>query len=371
MATHFPTLLKNNPPWLSSPGEIGDVVLASLGRLVRNLPGHAFPGWSEPEDRRAVVETLLPALLSRPGFKTAFHADMSELNLQQRRILLERKLITPCMAARQDGCHVIIPRKQDVAVMLNEEEHLVAHFFQPGFNFRNVMTDMQRFATGLEKDIPFARDHLNGYLTSLPSESGEGMQLYAVLHLPGFVMANMMDQITRAAEKLQVNIVPFYHGMQAETGNTYVFFTNTIPRGESETCMEEFAELIHTLLMREIQVRAKVQYSGSLQLADQLGRAFGLLSYAVQLSYQEMLDALSMLRLGTDCCLMHWELPEDEILGRLASLNYLLAPAHLAQMDGGKTTDDLLPVLRALHVRDTILEAGPQFPSPHPLNASA
>ncbi len=364
MATHLSSLLKTTPPWLASEGEMGDIALASLGRLVRNLPGQPFPGWSTAESRRTVVDTLLPLLLARPGYKSAFHADLGELKLEQRRLLLERKLITPCMAARQDGCHVIIPRKQDVSIMLNEEEHLVAHFFQQGLCLRNVLTDMQRMAASLEKDIPFAHDALHGYLSSLPAEAGDGMQLYVVLHLPALVMANMLDQITRGLEKLQINLAPFHHGMEGDTGNIFVLFTNAIPQGKAKEVMEDFEDAVHTLIVREIQVRAKLKVMSPFDLADQLGRAFGLLCYAVRLSYQEMLDSLSLIRMGSRCGLLSWELPTEEVLGRLAALNVELAPAHLAQAADKHELPELHPVLRAMRVKEVIMDSCPTFDSP-------
>ncbi len=371
MATLFSTLMKTTPAWLSAAGEMGDVVLATLGRLVRNLPHEPFPGWSNEASRRRVVEALLPTLLARPGFKSAFHADMTELSLTQRRALMERKLITPCMAARQAGCHLIIPRRQDVTVMLNEEEHLVAHFLQQGLNLNNVLTDMQRFAAALQNDIEFAHDAAHGYLTSLPAEAGEGMQLYVVLHLPGLVLANMTDQISRGLEKLQLNMAPYNTGLQEDTGNTFIIFTNAIAPGKSREVMSALEELIHTLALREIQVRAKLCHTKTLELADRLGRAFGMLCYAVRLSYREMLDALSLLRVGTQCGMLHWEIPEEEALARLVTLNHSLAPAHLALTHGRKEPEEFHPVIRAMQLKECIMEAGPAFSPPHTQNDPA
>ncbi len=368
MATHFSSLLKNPPSWLTSEGEMGDIAIATLGRLVRNLPGHPFPGWSTAESRRAVVDSLLPLFLSRPGFKSAWHADMASLSLEQRRLLLESKLITPCMAARQEGCHVIIPRKQDVSIMLNEEEHVVVHFFQQGLCLNNVLTDMRRFGETLEKDVPLAHDAAHGYLTSLPAEAGDGMQLYVVLHLPALAMANMTDQIARGLEKLQINIAPFHNGMQDDTGNLFVLFTQAVPQDKAKETMQQFEDIAHTLIVREIQVRAKLRALSVFDLADQLGRAFGQLCYAVKLSYREMLDSLSLLRLGSHCGMLHWDAPVEMVLGQLAALNIELAPAHLAQGDGNKVLPALHPVLRAMRVKETIMEAGPDFSSDYTLN---
>ncbi len=372
MSTHLSTLLKNTPGWLTHAGEMADVGVATLGRLVRNLPGHPFPGWSTESSRRAVVDALLPLILKRPGFKSAFHADMAELSLEQRHLLLERKLITPCMAARQDGCHVIIPRKQDISIMLNEEEHLVAHFFQQGVDLNNVMMDMQRFSAALERDIRFAHDSAHGYLTSLPSEVGLGMQLYVVLHLPTLTIADTIDQLSRGLEKLQVNIAPYYNGKQDDTGNYYVLFTNALPLKETKKALVSFEEVVSTVILREVHMRTKLMTTSPFELSDRLGRAFGLLCYAMKLSWQEMLDSLSLLRLAHQCGMFGWELPEDIVLDSLATLNVDLAPAHLTHLhDGDKVPQEFHPVLRAMRVKEILMEAGPDFISPYSLNDPA
>ncbi len=368
MATQLSTLLKTTPPWHASRGEMGDVALVTMGRLVRNLPGQSFPGWSSQASRRQVVDSLLPHLLARPGMKSAFHADMAELSLEQRRQLMERKLITPCMAARQDGCHVIIPRKQDVAFMLNEEEHLAAHFFRPGLRLSKLHSDMQAFARELEESLSFAHDAAHGYLTSLPAEAGEGMQFYVVLHLPALTMADMAEQIGRGLEKLQVNIAPYYSGMQEDTGNCYILFTNALPHGEAEELLPRFEEVANALILREIQMRSKLLSSNPFELSDRIGRAFGLLCYAMRLTYRELLDALSLLRLGTECGMVSWEQDEQEVLGHIAALNLELAPAHLARQEGQKLPPEYHPVLRAMRVKEILMDAGPSFTSPYSLD---
>ncbi len=368
MAIHLNTLLKELPDWHTSEGDVGDVALVTLGRLVRNLPGHSFPGWSTEESRQAVVDTLLPRLLARPGLKSAFHADMADLNLEQRRLLLERKLITPCMAARQKGCHVIISRKQAISIMLNEEEHLVAHFYHQGLSLNNVLTDMRRFAEALEEDTAFAHDDERGYLTSLPSEAGEGIQLYAVLHLPALTLAGLADPISRGLEKLQVSMSPYYNGMQDDTGNIYTLFTNALPLGEARDIQVRFEEVASTLILREIQMRTKLLTTRPFDVTDSLGRAFGQLCYAMRLSYREMLDSLSLLRLGSQYGMFCWDVPEKQVLSKLASLNVELAPAHLAQGEDKKVPPELHSVLRAMRVKEAMMEAGPNFTTPYTLD---
>ena len=214
MAKSFQALMKKLPPWFINPGEGGDVIIGSMARIVRNLEGHAYPGWSTEEGRKAVAAELLPRILSLPGNKTAaFCAEMTELNYIQRRMLLERKLISQCMAARQSGCHIVINGKQDTTFMVNEEEHLVMHLFSEAQDHKALILRGKKICNTLSKELKFATSNTGDQLTSLPTETGSGIQLYTVMQLPALLMANMMPQVTRGLEKLLLNIAPLYSNL--------------------------------------------------------------------------------------------------------------------------------------------------------------
>ena len=322
MAFNFQSLQKTCPPWFRGPGAEEDVVLGIMGRLVRNLRGHAFPGWSTAEGRRVVAERLLPAVLSQPGFKTAYHAELSTLDYGCRRALLERRQLSPCMAARQDGCHVIINRKQDTVVMLNEEEHLAIHHFCNKPDFAALLTGLYQLPRNLEKQFDFAANNRNGYLTSLPGECGEGIQLYTVLHLPALTLSNMMPQVTRSIEKLQLNIAPFYPQYGDECGNIFVLYTAPVIYGALEEMITHLNDIMYTLVEREQQVRDRLldlHENGDLLLADSVNRSYGLLRYARAINLSEWVDAISMLRLGVVCGFVQpTEGTEQQLLTELA-----------------------------------------------------
>ncbi|MBR3925996.1 MAG: hypothetical protein IKJ58_04450 [Akkermansia sp.] len=322
MAFNFETLQKTSPIWFRKAGTEGDVVLGIMGRLVRNLRGHAFPGWSTAEGRRAVINKLLPAILNSPGYKTAYHAEMNRLSYAHRRALLERRQISPCMAARRDGCHLIVSRKQDTVIMLNEEEHLAIHAFSAEADFPALLSRMQHLPEALSRTCDFAYDPRHGYLTSLPGEAGEGVQLYCVLHLPALTLSNMMPQVNRSIDKLQLNISPFYPHLGEECGNIYVLYTAPIIRGAMEEIHIHFTDIMQTLVNRENQVRSRLlelHETGDLFLTNRLNRCYGLLRYARALTQAEWVDAISLLRLGVCYGLVKpTESTEEELLAQLA-----------------------------------------------------
>lgn len=329
------TLLKNSNPWLEQRGEEPPILLATLGRLTRSLPHHVFPGWSTEEARRAVLEELRPHITGLTGFKKAFQVDMSDLSHHERRLLLERKLISPSMAARREGCEIFIPKKQDISIMLNEEEHLVMHSFASGEALAELRLKLEKIADGLEEKLSFAKSQSGDYLSSIPAECGNGIQMYLVLHVPGLVISNLMKEIYKAVEKLGLQISPFYSDGNRDTGDSFVLYTTPCPLMQCEHELAKLRRVANTLVLREKQVRCKLFSLRPLELRDQVTRALGRLSYATTLSFTEMSNAISLLILGTSYGFLRWQPEQSEnILTTLRQFNISLAPAHLAQTWG-------------------------------------
>lgn len=352
-------MLHSAPTWSSTRSAGDDIVIATIGRLVRNLRGEAFPGWSTAEGRARVAAQILPVLTALPGMERGlFQAEMSELDYETRRALLCSKLLTPCMGARRGGCHVLIPRRRHLAFFVNEEEHLAVHTFRSGAACDSVVRDLLQLGKKLEERLPFAHDRSNGYLTSLPSEAGDGLQLYQVLHLPALTMAGMMQQVTRAAEKLHVSISPFHADGNEDTGNAYVFFSLPGPEGSAEELTAYFSDLMSRLAERERQVRVKLQENSEDRLTDCFGRAYGLLRYARRLSMKELRDTCSVLRLATVLGHLIWEEGADDGIAKLRELDRALSVQSALTREA---EEEALPALRAAAARRFLAETPHHF----------
>ena len=331
----FNTLMKTPSTWFAAPGDGGDILIGMMARAVRNLKGHKFPGWSTDESRKAVADIILPVLRALPGNKTGFEAEMRELSYEQRRILLERKQLSHSMAARQSGCHLLINKKQDTTFMVNEEEHLSIHFYMSGIegpDTDKLLKRVHKTLAPIEKQLDIAHSRKDGYQTSLPAECGTGLQLYAVLQLPAMSTAGMMPQIERGLEKLMLNISPFYSELGDDAGCLYVIYTSPIAKGGEQELAAHLNETVVSLIGRELQVRCKMSASddGAISLLDKVGRAYGLLKYARRLEYAELINALTMIRLGLVCGYIEpLTTGPAEMITQIAGLYPVAAPYHL------------------------------------------
>lgn len=332
--------------------------MGTMGRLVRNLPGHAFPGWSTSTDRRAVASKLIPVIQELPGFKTGFSAEMPELSYRERRILMERKQLTSCMAARQDGCHFLLSRDQRLAVFVNEEEHLVMHSFFPGLSISQATELLLRRAAEIEEKLPLVASAKEGYLTSMPTECGEGIQLYTILHLPGMVQANFLPQISKALEKLHLGITAFYPELGDNAGNTFVIYTAAIRKGMLQEISKHLSHITNSLAEQELNTRQKLLKEEATKqiIYDQIARAYAVLRYAVRMEHKELLQLFSSLRWAIyNKIFTSSELEVEDLISSVLHLQLTLAPYQIIHTGNDPGPDPLL--LRAALVKDFMSKA--------------
>lgn len=338
----------NSPAWLSRIDKDGDICLGTVVRLVRNLPDSPFPGWSTENSRREVFERLVRPLceIEQLGISDASEfTEMCDLDFRMRRVMLERKIITPCMAARQKGCYVAVNRQATVCVMINEEEHLVIHFMGRGALASRNWKKAAAVASALDARFDFARHEKLGYLVSNPQEVGDGMQLYQMLHLPALALSGMIEPISRAAEKLRGTITPLFArdaNDGEDDGHCFLLCASPAPSGSFVHQANDILALGRELERREWQMRYKLTQDEDSPLADQLCRSFALLSHARILSYKEMQLHISVMLLALSIGIISAskQRATDQVKQRLAAELIDLSPGILAFSDRVSSGED-------------------------------
>lgn len=370
MPFNIETILKELPPWFAESQCPYDIVMGTMVRITRNIKGHPFPGWCPKEERRELGNSIAGTILQLPGFKTgAQHAEMSYFTHEERLLLLERRQITPCMAARGTGCHVIINKAQDAVFMVNEEEHVVLQCYAAGNKPGSLRRSANKRIEALGKKLDFAFSEKYGYLTSMASECGDGIQFYALLHLPGHVMHGEIDSLGRAMEKLRLNISPFFNEMGDETGNLYVMYSTPGPQGSEEDIAMHFENVLQILIENERALSTKSIVEDSVELSDKLGRAYGILKCAFKLSYREMLPLLSYLRFGVRWGYFRGRSKKEEemIIQQLPAVYILAAPAYMRHLG------DDFPAEQRQMIRENMIRRYPERLSlpPNPYDSAA
>ena len=350
------SILKTPGEWLAPHGDNHSIVISSRVRLARNLAKLPFPGWAKKTERVRILDEIKPEVDGLEIMRKSFSEQLNELSALEKQVLVERHLISREHAAKGMGSAVVINRTQSVSIMINEEDHLRMQAMHSGLGLPETFKAINDVDTALETQLDFAFDPDLGYLTACPTNVGTGMRASAMIHLPGLVLSEQINQVVNSVNKIGLAVRGLYGEGTEAMGNLFQV-SNQTTLGEKESqIIERLNKVIETLIQRERQARETLLETKQMILMDQVGRAYGILIHAHMVSSKEVLNLLSLMRLGIDLGFF----PEE---GRILINSLLMEtqPAHLQHFSQQKLTAEERDYLRA----DIVREKLKNFPKPH------
>src|SRR5918999_140701 len=300
------------------------IVMSSRVRLARNLKNMPFPGWAKKADRVKALEQIRPAVESLPQMANAFSESMDNLTVLDKNILVERHLISREHAAKSAGSGLVLNRDESLCVMINEEDHLRMQALRPGLQLKQAWSAIDQVDSKLERKLNYAFAPDLGYLTACPTNLGTGIRVSAMLHLPGLVLAEQINQIIQAVNKLGLAVRGLYGEGTEALGNVFQV-SNQMTLGEGEAdIVERLNKVLSQIIEHEENARAMLLEEKQKVLFNHIGRAYGVLANAHSISSKETMNLLSLMRLGVDLGLF-----TDLERALVDELFIITQPAHL------------------------------------------
>ena len=330
-------------------GPHNKIVMSSRVRIARNVKGAAFPGWAKKAERIRILEALRPAIQSLPQMADCFSESMDNLTPLDKSILVERHLISREHAAKNAGSGLVLNRDESLCVMINEEDHLRMQALRPGLQLKQAWQAIDSIDTRLEKKLEYAFNPELGYLTACPTNLGTGIRVSAMLHLPGLVLDEQINQIIQAVNKLGLAVRGLYGEGTEALGNAFQV-SNQMTLGESEAdIVERLSKVLNQIIEHEENARARLLEKKPKTVYNHIGRAYGILANAHSISSKETMNLLSLMRLGVDFGLFA-EL--DRAL--VDELFIVTQPYHLQRRYSDKLSAEERDLLRADMLRERL-----------------
>jgi protein arginine kinase len=335
------------------------IVMSSRVRLARSLRGLAFPGWAKKAERVKALEIIRPAVESLPQLAGAFSETMDNLGALDKQILVERHLISREHAAKAAGSGLVLNKEESLCVMINEEDHLRMQALRPGLQLKQAWIAIDQIDSELERRLDYAFGADLGYLTACPTNLGTGIRVSAMLHLPGLVLAEQINQIIGSVNKLGLAVRGLYGEGTEALGNVFQV-SNQMTLGEIETdIVERLNKVLLQIIEHEENARGMLLEKKPKIVYNHIGRAYGILANAHSITSKETMNLLSLMRLGVD-------------LGQFASADRALIdelfvitqPAHLQKQFTEKLVAEERDLLRADMLRDRLRNVSRPNPKP-------
>ncbi|MBU8908648.1 protein arginine kinase [Desertibacillus haloalkaliphilus] len=338
-------------PWMKKDGPDSDIVLSSRIRLARNLEKFTYPILSTIDDAQEVLEHVSEKLTSESYNSIGMleRLDMDDMRSNEKRVLVEKHLISPHLAEETKHGAVLLSEDESVSIMVNEEDHLRIQCLFPGFQLNEGLVLASGIDDWIEERLTYAFDERRGYLTSCPTNVGTGLRASVMMHLPALAMTQQLNRILPAINQLGLVVRGIYGEGSEALGNLFQI-SNQITLGKSEEdIIEDLRGVVLQLVQQERAAREMLIQSSKLQLEDRVYRSFGVLAYSRVIESKEATQRLSDVRLGIDLNLI------EGISGNILNeLMILTQPGFLQQFAGEVLAPEQRDERRAALIRERL-----------------
>ncbi|MDE2773072.1 MAG: protein arginine kinase [Gemmatimonadota bacterium] len=344
--------------WLEASGDHADMVLSTRVRLARNLQGYAFGPRARVNDREAVLKQVRAAKEKVTPLSGSTVVNLPALESRSRRILLERRLISRELlggngSGPAEGIAVVLSGHEPWSVMVNEEDHLRLQSLLAGLRLSEAWNLVDRLDEDLGQQLPYAFHHEFGFLTSCPTNVGTGVRASVLMHLPGLVLTKEIGKVLQGISQVGLTVRGLYGEGSEVVGNFFQVSNQTTLGKSEEDLIDQLDRIVRQVLEYETRARQVLLRDARAVTEDKIWRAYGLLRYARTLSFEELMNLLSGVRLGASLKL----LPEVRVY-TLNKLMIFTQPAHLEQAAGRDLPPQESDAHRAAYVRRVLATEG-------------
>src|SRR4026209_1422200 len=296
-----------------------------------------------------ILELIKPRVEELPEMQEPFSEMLQDLSALEKQVLVERHLISREHAAKSTGSAVVMNRRQTLSVMINEEDHLRMQSIRSGLQLKSAFKLVDKVDSTLEGKLDIAYDQRLGYLTAFPTNVRTGMRASSMLHLPGLVLSDLINQVIQAVNKIGLAVRGLYGEGTEAMGNLFQISNQTTLGEKEDEIIGRLSKVIETIIEKEHDARQMLIQKKSNNLWDQTGRAHGVLTFAQAMTSKEALNLLSIIKLGVDL----GAFPEDRRLP-IDELFIDTQPAHLQKSSQQKLNAEERDHLRAQIIRERL-----------------
>ena len=333
--------------WLRGEGTDSDIAICTRVRLARNVQGYRFSTCMDESEALELTNYVNDQVPKVDTDGPLMVEDLLRLDEVETQMLMERHLISRDHAVAHRPRSVVVNEGESISIMVNEEDHIRAQVFLAGFQVQEGFDIAEKIDESLAHLLPVAFSEEFGYLTTCPTNTGTGLRVSVMLHLPGLVWTEEIDKATATAQKIHLAMRGLYGEGSRALGDFYQV-SNQVTLGRSEgQILSDVGAAVTRMVEWERMVReALLKGKPRVRTLDRVHRAMGILERAHILSSEETLNCLSAVRFGVQQGIF-----EKISLQQLNRALLLSQPAHLQRLSNEVLGPEERDERRAMLVR--------------------
>lgn len=337
--------------WISGEGPHSDIILSTRIRLARNLERFPFRETITGHQQELVMEDIVAAFESADGNDIRQFLRLADLPETDLTLLLERHLVSREMIKFREASALLIGEQGRLALLINEEDHVRIQALTAGLQLEASWHIARRTDAMMRRRLQFAYHPHFGFLTSCPTNTGTGLRASVLIHLPALVLTREIHKVLQGLAQIGLTFRGLY-GEGSDVIGNYFQISNQTTLGKSEDeLVGHLAQITRQVIEYEENARQVLVRDALDEIEDKVWRAYGLLRCARSMSFDEMMNLLSAVRLGVSMKLL-----PDIGVSKLNQLLLWTQVAHLEKRAGRVLSKRERELERAGFIRE-ILES--------------
>jgi protein arginine kinase len=342
----FDEMAKHPAPWLNGEGPDSSVVLSSRIRLARNISEFPFPPAATTDLREKMIDLLQSAFGKLPNLRQGTFFRSQDVNQLDQLFLTERHLISPQFMRDGVGRGLFIDTKENISIMLNEEDHIRLQVLSSGMSLYDCYQQANQIDDDLGKILHYDFDEEFGFLTACPTNVGTGLRASILIHLPGLALTREIDNVIGRISKVGLMVRGFYGEGSDVLGNLFQIANQTTLGRTEDEIIDSLAKISKQIIEYEKGAEETLMKDAADQIEDKVWRSYGILTNARVLTSNEVMNLISAMRLGLSLALI-----DKCDFKMLNELLIITQPAHLQKFVGREMDTTERDMVRADLVR--------------------
>lgn len=283
--------------WYTQLGPENDIVVSTRVRLARNLRGIPFPCRMTDQQRNELKSRVKSAIKesNTPFAQTLRYIDMEDVPEIEVGAMMERHIISPEFAKSRKGRAIIISDDESISVMIGEEDHIRIQVILAGLQLEKAYDIAEQLDRLLHDSLHFAFDSNLGFLTECPTNLGTGLRASVMLHLPLCESTGQLGALSETVSKIGFTVRGIY-GEGSRSAASLYQISNQITLGISEKNAIDNLKIITAQLIEK--ERSAEELIEKISIEDKVYRALGTLQNCRILESREIINLISLIKLG-------------------------------------------------------------------------
>ena len=222
-----------------------------------------------------------------------------------------------------------------------------------GFGFARRGRRVDELDDEMASQLRYAFHGEFGYLTSCPTNVGTGLRASVLVHLPALVLTQEIGKVLQGIAQVGLTFRGLYGEGSEVVGNFFQISNQTTLGKTEEDLIDHLQKIVQQVVQYEHRARAVLLRDARTVIEDKVWRAYGLLRYARAISFEEVMNLLSGVRLGLGLKLLPGL--------RVYTLNQIMIftqSAHLEKLAGKSLSSGDADAFRASYVRGLLSNEG-------------